>query len=166
MASIYDGINCKANGCNAAAKARGFCNPHYQKWLAYGDPLIGGKRGPNGSGRIRRDGYKTFSIKYEQKLEHVIVAEKALGHSLPEKAIVHHHDEKRANNDPQNLVICPDQKYHMLLHRRMRALDACGHADWVRCRYCKTWDCPNNLYTPPGKNCGYHRDCRRQHRKH
>lgn len=56
------------------------------------------------------------------KMEHVILAEKALGKSLPKKAVVHHMNENPIDNHtPFNLVICPDQAYHFLLHRRMRA---------------------------------------------
>lgn len=45
--------------------------------------------------------------------EHILIAEKALGKYLPPGAVVHHHS-------PTQLVICEDQAYHMLLHKRMR----------------------------------------------
>ena len=28
---------CSVEGCDRSAKARGFCNPHYQRWYRYGD---------------------------------------------------------------------------------------------------------------------------------
>ena len=71
-------------------------------------------------------------------LESVLLAEKALGKSLPLKAKVHHHT-------PDQLVICEDQGYHMLLHQRQRAYDACGHAHWRKCRICKEYDPPDKL---------------------
>jgi endogenous inhibitor of DNA gyrase (YacG/DUF329 family) len=54
--------------------------------------------------------------------EHIIVAERALGHYLPEKAQVHHIDKNPVNNRPDNLVICQSDGYHKLLHARMRRL--------------------------------------------
>lgn len=58
--------------------------------------------------------------------EHILVAERALGYYLPPKSIVHHHDDNGLNNKNSNLVICEDQKYHKLLHVRMRVLRAGG----------------------------------------
>ena len=77
--------------------------------------------------------------------EHVLLAEKALGHSLPPRAVVHHRDEIKSHNVNENLVICNDQAHHMLLHLRMRAFRESGHADWLRCRFCKHWDDPSAL---------------------
>lgn len=94
--------------------------------------------------------------------EHVIVAEKALGHYLPEAAEVHHRDQDTMNNDPSNLVICQDHEYHMLLHRRLRAYRACGRADWLKCVYCGKWDNPTNMYVRHSRAKGpnaRHRAC-------
>jgi hypothetical protein len=62
-------------------------------------------------------------------LVHVLVAETALGHPLPKKAIVHHVDEDPSNNANRNLVICQDQAYHKLLHVRANIVRAGGHPD-------------------------------------
>jgi len=72
--------------------------------------------------------------------EHVLVAERALGHILPRSAVIHHVDEQKSNNAAGNLVICQDQAYHNLIHRRQRALDACGDASAIRCGYCGGYD--------------------------
>jgi hypothetical protein len=77
--------------------------------------------------------------------EHVIVAENVLGKRLPDKAIVHHVNGNPSDNRPANLVICQNHKYHMLLHRRQRAFDACGHANWVRCSACGVWSPPDEI---------------------
>ena len=47
----------------------------------------------------------------------------------------------------------------MLLHQRMRALEACGHTSWRKCHFCKQYDKPENLYI---SNYGgvYHGTCR------
>ena len=74
--------------------------------------------------------------------EHIVSAEKALGKPLPDGVVVHH-----ANGDKTktkgNLIICQDNTYHKLLHRRMRTFKACGYTDWVKCRECKKYDDPN-----------------------
>lgn len=90
--------------------------------------------------------YKSRFVDGKQIGEHVFVAEIALGHKLPPGAIVHHHDENKQNNSNDNLVICPDRAYHNLLHQRMRALAACGNANWIMCGICKRHDEPSNLY--------------------
>lgn len=77
--------------------------------------------------------------------EHILIAEKALGRPLPHGAVVHHADRDGLNNLPRNLVICQDQAYHLLLHQRMRALKACGHAGWRRCRHCKHYSPPEEI---------------------
>lgn len=75
------------------------------------------------------------------------MAEKALGKPLPVGAMVHHVDGNPANNDPTNLVICQNQAYHLLLHRRTRSLVETGRPDLPRCRYCGHHDYAENMYT-------------------
>lgn len=72
-----------------------------------------------------RNGYHTCPEDSDKYL-HVAIAEKALGKPLPPKAEVHHVDGNKLNNDPGNLVICPDHSYHALLHARQRIFDAGG----------------------------------------
>jgi HNH endonuclease/AP2 domain len=77
--------------------------------------------------------------------EHISLATKALGRPLPNGVEVHHFDRNRRNNSPYNLVVCPDKDYHMLLHVRQRADDACGNPDWRKCTLCKQYDVKANL---------------------
>lgn len=97
--------------------------------------------------------------------EHILVAEAALGYSLPSGAEVHHVDRNRTNNAATNLVICENHAYHLFLHRRMRAYQACGRADWFKCRHCGKWDAPENMYVKERQHDGplsHHRACHAQ----
>jgi hypothetical protein len=104
-------------------------------------------------------GYLRHTHDGVQKFAHVLVAERVLGRPLPPGAVVHHADGNRANNDPSNLVICPSQAYHRLLHRRINALAASGHADWRKCWICKQYDAPSNLYISPNGAMTQHKHC-------
>lgn len=78
--------------------------------------------------------------------EHIAVVAAALGKRVPSTAPVHHVNCDRSDNRPQNLVLCDSHEYHSLLHKRQRAYDECGNADYLNCRYCKQWDAPENLW--------------------
>jgi len=90
-------------------------------------------------------------------LEHVVIAEKVLGKPLPAKSRIHHHDENKRNNH-NNLVLCEDDAYHFLLHKRMRALAECGNVTWGKCVFCKIYDDPQNLFIDR-QNTTYHKSC-------
>lgn len=94
---------------------------------------------------INNDYIGVLTGKNQYTQEHILIAEKALGHALPQGAVVHHHDENGFNNQNQNLVICESRKYHALLHSRMRAITACGNPDWVRCYVCHQYDDPTKV---------------------
>jgi recombinational DNA repair protein (RecF pathway) len=74
--------------------------------------------------------------------EHRVIAEKILGRPLKSREVIHHVDCNPANNAHDNLVICPNQSYHMLLHLRQRALDACGNVNFRVCARCGKYDNP------------------------
>ena len=91
-------------------------------------------------------------------LEHVAMAEAALGRYLPSGAEVHHVDENKSNNVPGNLVICENRAYHALLHKRARALAACGNPAAHRCYFCGQYDKQGDIFvTKQGKS--HHRRC-------
>jgi len=77
--------------------------------------------------------------------EHRLVVERAIGKPLAPRHHVHHVDGDGLNNAPNNLVICESIGYHNSLHRRERALVACGHAGWFSCPFCKEYDDPKNM---------------------
>jgi hypothetical protein len=103
---------------------------------------------------IRSDGYKQL---HRYDLEHRLVAERVLGRPLPAGAVIHHVNGDKQDNRGENLVICPSHAYHALLHRRQRALETCGHADWLICPYCHKYDDPANLYVH--RRQSRHREC-------
>lgn len=69
---------------------------------------------------------------------HVAIAEKALGHTLPPGAEIHHVDGIRTHNYNTNLVICEDHDYHALLAIRGRVVGAGGNPNTERiCCHCQ-----------------------------
>jgi hypothetical protein len=62
-------------------------------------------------------------------LEHILIAEKAIGRYLFEPHQVHHVNYIGTDNRNSNLVICEDEQYHNLIHRRQRILEAGGDPD-------------------------------------
>lgn len=63
-----------------------------------------------------------------------------LGRALKSEEEVHHVDEDIFNNANDNLVLCPNHKYHWLLHLRTRALAECRDASKRKCKDCKQYD--------------------------
>ncbi len=81
----------------------------------------------------------------DKKYMHQIIAEDAVGRDLPPPIVIHHVDGNGKNNCPSNLVVCPNHEYHMLLHKRERALDACGNPDYRKCDQCGEYDDPKKM---------------------
>ena len=117
---------------------------------------------------IGTHGYHVINIRGDVKCMHEVIVEKALGRPLKRPEQVHHVDEDKINNSPGNLVVCPDQKYHYLLHLRARAFRESGHYDWRRCSFCKTWDDPAQMWfrANGAKSGSYaHRSCFNAYRR-
>ncbi len=103
-------------------------------------------------GRSRQEGYiKIWTPDHpgaDNKgyvMEHRLICERILGRILPASVVVHHINVIRDDNRPENLVVCQNNTYHLLLHRRERALKACGYANWRKCPFCKQYDNPANM---------------------
>ena len=159
------GCICKIEGCGKAVESRGWCKMHYSRSINHSDLLVAQRRA-NGEGTPDK-GYWRISKDGRRLGEHVLVAEKALGKSLPKGVIVHHVDESKANNKNNNLVICPSAAYHALIHQRMRALEASGNASYRKCSFCKKHDDPDEMYENKRKNGSifHHRECHTLHYK-
>lgn len=154
---------CSVDGCGKVVRSRGYCNAHHQAFWKHGDPLIN-KRNKNEVTGLNDQGYIVREKNGVRIREHVEVVETTLGRKLKQGEIVHHVDGDRSNNVNSNLVVCPSQEYHMLLHVRQRAFDATGDASKRKCSYCSLWDAIENLAI--GRyGAVFHQQCRRDYRK-
>ena len=95
----------------------------------------------------------------------ILTAEKALGKLLPKAAVVHHVNGDTFNDKNWNLVLCENTGYHNLLHRRKRAYEACGNANWLKCKHCKEYDVPENLYVYARSGGAEHPKCVNQYHR-
>jgi hypothetical protein len=155
---------CAIDGCGGKHEAKGFCNKHYLKKLLHGDALAGRSRANNGVGSVSKStGYVAVGVNGTIKLQHRNIVESVLGFTLPPKSEVHHIDGNRTNNSNDNLVVCPNNQYHQLIHRRMEALEACGNANFRKCSFCKKYDDPANMTIK--RYGGFHNACRSKHRR-
>lgn len=92
---------------------------------------------------------------------HRTIVEKALGRKLKKTEGVHHVDGNPANNEPKNLVVFPNQKYHFLLHARQRIVDRGGNPNIHKfCSYHKELHDRTEFSTRPTSYDGLHNMCR------
>ena len=131
--------------CWIKGQPKRFINHHNAKFIPHpsGEKAShwkGGKRFIMGYLQIHMPKHPRASIQ-GYVMEHILISEKILNKFLPQKAVIHHHPK----NPSLQLVICENQGYHLLLHRRQIALRACGHANWRKCQFCKQYDDPRNL---------------------
>lgn len=148
---------CNVAGCDRPLFCRGICKRHYMRMWRLGTTEISIREW--GTGNISR-GYKLIQQDNVGFREHVRIAETTLGKKLPRGAVIHHVDGNGLNNDYSNLVVCPNEAYHKLLHQRQRALDASGNANWLVCVFCGIYDNPLSMHVQPNKpSRAYHRPC-------
>jgi|SRR5215469_5231505 len=116
-------------GRDTSKGSQGYCGMHWLRLTRYGrlHSIVN-----RGSGRtITSAGYVLLQMADgSRQYEHVVVAQQALGKPLPQGAVVHHMNRDPSDNHtPFNLVICPDQAYHLLLHQRMREAETIKRDD-------------------------------------
>lgn len=159
---------CFIDGCFGKIHAKNLCSKHYKKNRKYGDPLkmnpaIGENHWRWKGGRNVSKGHIQITVgkgnhpradARGRVFEHILVAEKILGRCLPNNAVVHHINERKDDNRPENLIICQDGAYHKLIHARTRIVNRGGdpntHKICCKCKYLKlknefckhrsTWD--------------------------
>ena len=70
---------------------------------------------------------------------HIIIVEEVLGKSLIIPHCVHHINGKKSDNSHSNLIICEDDAYHKILHKRQRSIKVTGSPHYHHCWDCNTW---------------------------
>lgn len=96
---------------------------------------------------------------------HRIVVMEVMGKVLKPGHQVHHVNEDKRDYTNSNLVVCEDQSYHKLLHRRKNALIATGNKYTRQCTHCKRWENPGDLYISPNDMLVYHKECQNKYVK-
>jgi HNH endonuclease len=112
----------------------------------------------------------TWYTKIQHRSEHLIIAERAIGHKLPKGAEVHHVNEDKRDNRPENLVICPSREYHALLHQRAAVVRAGGDPNTQklcsRCRQLKLLtEFSRNNQRKSHKRAAYCRSCTAEYKR-
>lgn len=158
-------LPCIAEGCQSLADhpVSGYCATHYKRVQRTGSDGV--KRRARGEGTITSHGYVAIGRGADKRQMHVLVVERAIGRSLPKGTEVHHVNEIKSDNRPENLVVCPDRAYHKLLHVRTKALDECGNAGFRKCPFCKQYDDPSAMKHNASSRYFYHLSCKNEYRK-
>jgi hypothetical protein len=92
--------------------------------------------------------------------EHIIVIEEFLGYILPLKYRIHHKDGNKLNNDICNLIVCPNESIHRIIHTNEKSLREYGDAKGRKCCICHKYDMPNNMNHNVKSRNYIHRDCK------
>ncbi len=163
-------------GCNQKTKLIDRNNKN--TGLIKGQPnkfLRGHNNYSRNGGKVKRSGgymlQKVYNHPNENQAGYIpyshFVVEKVLGKFLPNNCEVHHVNGICDDDRHKNLVVCQDRAYHKLIHRRQRAFDACGNANWRKCWICKQYDDPKNIYIySDGKyEKTYHNKCANEYNK-
>ena len=94
-------------GCLRSCSKKGSKNPQWK----------GGRTMVNGYVQIKKPEHHR-SNNQGYTFEHVLVAENTIGRNLYEKETVHHINQNRSDNRPQNLFIFDTPNAHISFHKR------------------------------------------------
>ncbi len=107
-----------------------------------------------GTGKINDRGYSRILQPSHPRadskgyvLEQILVLEKSFRRAILSTEVIHHIDGNRSNNDLGNLMCFKTKAMHNAYHRRIRALEACGNYEWIKCHKCRKYDHPKHLKT-------------------
>ena len=115
-------VVCSVENCDSTVEkgGHGFCGLHAQRVRRYGDPAFVTPEDQRRQNLRRAQLARVSEVKpttYRKLLgrhEHRVVAEKAIGRPLRSDEHVHHKDENKHNNSPENLEVM-----HWLDHLRL-----------------------------------------------
>lgn len=120
----------KCEGCGIPVTVRDLYIYSKQRFCGQSCALSGSRNGRFKGGSLNHNGYRVIRpTPRKPKFEHIVIAEKVLGKPLPAGAEIHHVNEIKSDNRNQNLVICENHAYHMLIHARTRVVRAGGDPD-------------------------------------
>jgi hypothetical protein len=88
--------------------SKGLCKACYTRKMRKG--YVERDIAPRGTGTINAAGYRVVTRFGLREYEHVLIAKTKIGE------VVHHKDENKSNNDPDNLIIYSSQSEHMKAH--------------------------------------------------
>ena len=156
---------CGVSGCGGVHHAKGYCDRHYRRWRSTGCPHTPGRvQAPNGSGTLSVHGYRLISVNGKQIREHRYIMEQHIGRKLGPQEVVHHINRDKLDNRIENLLLLPDRAAHRKVHQWEDAYQVSGHHHWRKCKYCKEYDAPENMYISPGGRAVYHRECHNKYK--
>lgn len=118
----------------------------------------GGRRLSNGYWKVHSPGHPRASYSYV--FEHILIAEQMLGRPLLKDEEIHHMGRR---DDNTRIKVCKNSAEHKRLHVRLRAVRAGALPSWRKCKYCKKYDKPENLYT--NGSSAHHSACQNEHRR-
>jgi len=114
-------VNCNACGIPVYVRPSSTWKRHFCSRPCF-NKLNFGVNHPQYKSELTSQGYITC----HGRLEHRVIAERALGRPLKHGEIVHHINGNRTDNRNQNLLIC-SRIYHTWLHWKMSYLYAQAH---------------------------------------
>jgi len=109
---------------NEQRKQGGYCRScatlYHREWLLKkehtGHPKGSSSHNWKGGG-LSTQGYRQTKISGKSILQHRVVMEKMIGRPLLRREVVHHWDEDRLNNKPENLCLFRSPGIHSMLHK-------------------------------------------------